>query len=470
MRKLLFLSLILAMLFVAIPPVQAQMPAKYETQVNVTNVSGSDGSITLRFFRQNGTELTPIVRSIKAGETMYFTSFTGVTNFDGSMVIESDVPLASMGMLIGKNSANAAIGYAGYIGASVGSNTVYLPLLMKQNYGYSTYFYIQNTTNTALTNVVVTYSNGKVTTIPSIPAYASYKIDNRTVSGLPKNFSGRVTASGPIAVAVVEYNEGSGNQLYSYNGFNIGAKFPVFPIVNQNNFGYWTGIALQNMGATATTVTVRYTPTIAGTTCTETITIPANDKRDFGTYAHAYDKSRAPYPVTTNCVVGQRFIGSGVVITNSANQDLVGIVNQINTSNEPNKGAALMSQNATTASDTVVFPFIQQWVGPWSWWTGMTVINVSGGTIAKDDIVCTVKGTGPSGAVTKTLKNPSALANNAGWLHQFYRDTSPMPNGFVGGAICKSSTGKAIVGMVNILAANAGTQIDSLAVYEGINP
>jgi hypothetical protein len=169
-------------------------------------------------------------------------------------------------------------------------------------------------------------------------------------------------------------------------------------------------------------------------------------------------------------VLGQKFIGSATVTANSANQDLVGIVNQINQSNDPNKGAALMSQSTTSASKTVVFPNIQQWVGAWSWWSGMTVINVSGSTIAAGDIVCTIKGTGPGGAVNQTLTNPSSLPNGSGWLKTFFRDASPLPNGFLGGAICTTTSGKAIVGMVNILADNAGKQIDSLAVYEGINP
>jgi hypothetical protein len=54
-------------------------------------------------------------------------------------------------------------------------------------------------------------------------------------------------------------------------------------------------------------------------------------------------------------------------------------------------------------------------------------------------------------------------------LHQFYKDRSPLPNGFVGGAVCSTPGGK-IVGTMNILANDAGIVIDSLAVYEGINP
>ncbi|NLN69808.1 MAG: hypothetical protein GX142_03345 [Chloroflexi bacterium] len=469
MRKLLYLSIILAMLFLAVPLVQAQAPAKYETQVNVTNVADVNGAITLRFFKRDGTELKPITRPIEAYETIYFTSFQDISNFDGSMVIESDVPLASMGMLISKNSAGNATGYAGYIGVPGGSDTVYLPLLMNSNYGYSTFFYIQNTTDTPI-SATVTYSNGKVTQIPNIEPSASHKIDNRGEAGLPKHFSAVVTASGAVAVAVVEYNDGTGNQLYSYNGFESGDTLPIFPMINENNYGYWTSANIQNTGTKSTTITMTYTPTEAGSSCTETITIPAGEKRDFGTYAFAFPLDWAPYTVASTCKNGERFIGSGTVTANSANQPLVGIVNQINETNDPNKGAALMSQSAALASDTIVFPFVQQWVGPWSWWTSMTVINVSGSTIAKNDIVCSVKCTASGGSpVDITMKNPEALANNAGWLHQFYWDRAPIPEGFLGGAICKSTSGQSIVGTLNILAHNAGIQVDSLAVYEGIS-
>lgn len=458
------------MLFLFVPPVEAQAPASYETAVNVTNVSNDPGTITLVFYRPNGTVAASIPHPIAAFETKEFTTFPGVASgFSGSMIIESTVPLASMGMVIGKNAAGQARGYAGYIGTSSGSDRVYLPLLMSNNYGYHTFFHIQNTSNSDV-NVTVTYSDGVPgPVINGLKPGASYKIDNRLEPGHVRDFTGIVEATGPIAVAVVEYNTGAGNQLYSYSGFNSGSTNPIFPMINENNFGYWTSANIQNVGTQPTTVTLTYTPTEAGTACTETQTIPPGEKRDFATYVFAYDKARYPHDITSNCGLGQRFIGGAVVTSNSANQPLVGIVNQINTTNDPNKGAALMSQNPDSASNTVVFPYLQQWAGTWNWWTSLTIINVSGASMPANSITCSIRGTGPAGPVNVTLRNPTALPNGAGWLHQFYRDRAPLPNGFVGGAVC-TTPGGAIVGTMNILAANAGIEVDSLAVYEGINP
>lgn len=470
MRKLLFLSIIISMLFFLVPPVEAQAPASYETSVNVTNVSDTDGAINLVFYNPDGSIAANIPDTIDAYETKSYTSFPGVaTGFSGSMIIESNVPLASMGMVIGKNSAGQARGYASYIGTSSGSDTVYLPLLMSFNFGFHTFFHIQNTSNMDV-DVTVTYSDGVVgPVINGLKPGASYKIDNRLEPGHARDFTGIVEATGPVAVAVVEYNTGAGNQLYSYSGFDSGTTRPIFPMINENNFGYWTSANIQNVGTEPTTVTLTYTPTEAGTACFETQTIPPGAKRDFATYVFAFDKSRYPHSITTNCVLGQRFIGGAVVTANSAEQPLVGIVNQINTTNDPNKGAALMSQNPDSASNTVVFPYLQQWAGSWRWWTSLTVINVSGGPLAAGAIQCNIRGTGPAGAFEATISNPTTLANGAGWLHQFYRDRAPLPNGFVGGAVCTTAGGE-IVGTMNILAAQAGIAVDSLAVYEGINP
>ena len=75
----------------------------------------------------------------------------------------------------------------------------------------------------------------------------------------------------------------------------------------------------------------------------ETQTIPAGEKRDFATYAFAFDPTDDyAYSLTTDCIMSEKFIGIGVVTGNTAGQDLVGINNQINNTDDPNKGAALM--------------------------------------------------------------------------------------------------------------------------------
>ncbi len=472
MRKITFLAVIIVMLAIAVVPVAAQIPASYSSTVNVTNLSNSAGTIYLDFYRSDGTKAAQISQSIAAYETKWIQSFAGLaTGFNGGLVISSSVPLASMSMLTGKNSAGTPVNYASYVGTSTGSGVVYLPLLMKSNYGYSTYFYVQNTSDAAV-NVTINYSDGTSRTITNLKPSASVKIDNRLEAHSAKSFSAKLTSSGgDITAAAVEYSDGQqGDQLYAYGGFSTGTTKPIFPMVNENNYGYWTSVNIQNMGASPTTVTVRYSPSAAGVACTETQTIPAGQKRDFATYAFAFSASLSPTPVTTNCARYEKFIGGAAVITNSNNQPLVGIVNQINTNEDPNKGGALMSLNPTTASDTVVFPYVRQWDGTQQWFSSWTIINVSGTSIAAGDIRCHVVGTDSGGAVNTYITNPTSIVNGGAWLKQFYKNYAPLNNGFVGGAVCTTTSGKHIVGAANILAANAGIAIDSLAVYEGITP
>jgi len=469
MKKFAILVVTLIMLAIPLQPVKAAYPSSYSSTVNVTNTTSGDGVISLTFYNSAGVAVYSFDEDIAGYETKYITSFGELSSsFDGSLVISSSVALASLSMLQGKNSVGSVMNYASYIGTSIGSADVYLPLLMKNNYGYNTYFYVQNTSGSPI-DVDITYTDGTSnTTIRGLASSAAVKIDNRLESHSTLSFSAHlVVTGGTVAVAVVEYSSGDqGDQLYAYSGFPSGSVEPIFPMINENNYGYWTSANIQNTGEQSTTVTVTYMPTQAGTLCTETQTIPAHGKRDFATYAFAWDPKLYTYSVSTNCARYQKFIGTAVVTANSNNQPLVGIVNQINNADDPNKGAALMSLNPDNGTDTVVFPNIQQWVGSQQWWTSWNIINVSDSNIAAGEIVCTVSDSGTS----RVFTNPTSLADGKGWLQQFYRSGTPLPNGFIGGAVCTTTTGAKIVGSANILAANAGIAIDSLAVYEGINP
>lgn len=469
-KRLIIALLVVVFVALSVEPVSAQLPSSYSSTVNVTDVTGSGGVITLTFYDLNGDIIDEIEDTISGYETKWYKTLPISSGFDGSMVISSSVQLASMSIIQAKNSSGNPMSYAGYIGTSSGSTEVFLPLLMSRNFGYHTYFYVQNTSSTPV-NIDIEYSDGTSRTINNLPPNTSAKIDNRLEDHPATYFSGRLTANGQIAAAVVGYSDGRyGKQLYSYTGFSSGALFPFFTIINQLNYGYWTGISLQNMGDVETTVTLEYTPVLSGQACFETQTIPPREERLFGNYTFVYSKPSDYPPIESDCRRGRTFIGTAVVTVNTNNQPLVGIINQLNLSLDPNKGAALMTQDPTSASDTIVFPYVQQWDGSWNWWTGWTVINASGGSLPAGDIECRVVGSSPSGPVNTVLSNPSQLGNGEGWYHLFYRNTAPLPNGFTGGAVCVSQSGGNILGSMNILAAGASTAIDSKATYEAINP
>lgn len=76
----------------------------------------------------------------------------------------------------------------------------------------------------------------------------------------PTVASGRITSDQPLAVIVRQYYSGGSGITATYNGFSAGGTTANLPLIMANNYGWYTGIAIQNLGSAATNVTVRYYP------------------------------------------------------------------------------------------------------------------------------------------------------------------------------------------------------------------
>ena len=233
-----------------------------------------------------------------------------------------------------------------------------------------------------------------------------------------------------------------------------------------NNYGYVTGIQIQNTGATATDVTVSYTPGApplgTGTACTETRTIPAGASRSFGLYVFTSFADPVPSSlVSETCVSGQTFVGAAKVTTNSASQDLVGIVNQLNAADS--KGAAYIAFDPAGATADVVFPLIMD--RNYGYFTGFNVANAGTATIAAADLTCTVTGTGISGAITEDFHPSADIPAGGAWN---LVNNGTLDDRFVGSAYCSGPDGSQLLGIVNELRFTAGA--DTSLAYEGTNP
>jgi hypothetical protein len=471
MRKFISILFVLAFLGALVVPVSAAGPASYESNVFVTNVTGGTGHITLDYFNSDGSIEATYSDTLAAYETKWYITLPGLTGtFDGSMVISSDVQLGSVSTVIGKDSGGAAMAYAQYVGRPSGATSIYLPLLMDTNFGFNTFYSVQNV-STSPVDITITYSDGlAVPAINDLQPGASAKINNQSEAHSAKKFSAILTATGgSITAAVVEWADGTyGNPLLAFNDFSGGATFPILPMVNENNYGYWTALPMQNLGASATTVTISYVPTKAGSACTETMQIPAYGQTEFGSYAFVFAGS--PYTGwSSTCAHGAKFVGIGTVTSNSASMPLVGLINQTTTILPgSDKGGTMSSVNPAAATSTVVFPDVRQWHGTYNWWTSITITNLSGFSLPIGDVDCHVVGTDPGGAVNMTYSNTTAIANGAGWIKDLFNGWGPMDNGFVGGMVCVSTTGK-IVGTANNLGHTAAASLDSYTLYDGIN-
>jgi hypothetical protein len=444
----------------------AGAPVSYSSAVSVVNLSGSTGNITFTYYNPDGSVAAAPTDTILAYATNIYDPLQSAVpvGFKGGLVVSSDVPLATISNLRGLDAAGKSISFASYDGFSGGTMEAYLPLLMANNYGYNTNFSVQNA-GSVDTAVTIAYSDGTTNnSITALKPGASVMIDQKTETHTTaKVFSAILTSTAaPIVTGVVEY----GPTLLAYGGFGSGSTMPIFPIVNANNYGYWSSVLIQNVGTVDTTVTVAYTPTLAGTACTETQTIAHGQSARFAESAFTFHNITGS---TTNCAYQVRFVGSGRVTTNTGgvNSPLVSVVNQVNTSVTENKGGAYVASDQAAGGSTIVFPIIHD--RNYGYWTAWFIVNNNTTDLAINAVDCRVTGKDKLGtAVDMHFKNPTVLHQFDGWLQN---NINTIANGFIGGATCTGPAGSKMVGVVNQL--GAGTLwngIDSLLVYEGINP
>jgi len=426
------------MLGIIVMPLTASAQITYTSGFQVQNLDTSNNAnIQITFYKQDGSIEATVPDTIPAGGSKTYFPLNAVSvGFNGSVVISSDREIRAIVNVLGNGLAYGA----SYGAFTAGATTVYVPLLMKANSGYNTWFNVQNT-GSAATNVFVTYSDGVTASCNNLQPGAACTLNQATephASGWVG--SAIITATQPLAVTVMEVGP---TTLFSYSGFTGGSTDVVMPLINANNAGYVTGVQIMNLGSTDTQVTVSYTPSLAGTPCTETKTIQAGKSETFALYAFARSVPGE------NCADGAKFIGSARVTSNSANQPLVAIVNQLNAS--ANKGAAYEAFDPSTATSTVVMPLIMDRNS--DYWTGFSVMNVSTTTTT---VTCTFSGSSHTeSAMLAPGQALTALQNGV-----------IAPN-YVGSATCTASGGGKIVGIVNEL--NSVLTGDAFLVYSAFN-
>lgn len=439
MKKIISLSSA-AVLAVAMATVSAIQPASalkfaYTSGIQVQNLSAANAAVAVTFYDALGAVGGTINDSITANGAKTFFPLTQVASgFNGSAIVSSDQQVAAVVNVLG----DGGVAGAAYVGQSTGSANVFIPLLAKGNYGLDTWYKVQNV-GSADATVSVLYSDGAIGNATIKPgAAATFNQADETHSQLV--FSAKVTSNQPVVVTVIEEDP---KTMFAYNGFPAGSTSPVIPLVNTNNYGTITGIQMQNLGGSDTSVTLSYTPvTGGGTACSETLNVPANQSVTFAFFAFKQDNAGE------DCANGALFVGSARVTTNSTSQPLAAIINQV----LPDTfGEAYGSFDASGATGTIVMPLIMD--RNWGAYTGFSVMNVGS---AAATVTCTFTGTPYQ--VSRTLQPGEALAD-------LQRDK--IGDTYVGAGTCTATeAGSKLVGVVNEASTVAG---DTFYVYEAIN-
>lgn len=409
----------------------------YTSGVQFQNLESEEATLQLTAYNPDGTEDGSGQYTVAAdGSITLFPLADVSTGFSGSIVLSSDRNGAAIANVF---AADFSAG-GSYVGRSQGATEVQLPLLFRGNAGFDTWFSVQNA-GSAPASITIDYSDGaadRTATIPVGAAQTFFQVEE--TDHTDPVFAATITSDQPIVAAVIQESE---DIIFAYTGFTGGTPNPLMPLINFNA-GYITGAQIQNAGDTATEVTVAYTPVPGrGTACTETRTIAPGASETFALSAFAADQSGT----TTTCDGGAEFVGSAQIQTNSADQPLVAIVNQLLVGVN---GEAYGSFSADEATNSVVMPLILDRVGAQNFFTGFNVQNV--GDVATP-VTCTF--TDASYTVNVTLQPGEALND--------LQNNNIAPDYAGSGTCTASASGAKLVGVVNELGA---PDADNLLVYE----
>jgi len=402
----------------------------YVSGAQITNTSSEAATLTLTAYDADGTIDGQSTIAIAENGSITLFPLVPIDSMSAQTLrLSSDSELATIINVLTNDFDSGAS-----IVPSQLSTEIRLPLLCKCDYG--TVIGIHNTNDTAAT-VAIVYSDG-INRDETIPARAVRFYSQNFEDHTTAVFAGTITSDIPVSAAVLQTDS---IVSFAYSGFANTSVAPIFPLINVGGSGYVTGVQIQNAGTESTEVTLTYNPSLSGTSCAETQTISAGESATFALSA-LVDGSNS------NCAGGERFVGSASVTSNSTDQPLVGIANQLLPSVN---GEAYGSFRVEDATDTVVLPLVMDRNN--GFFTGFNIANV--GSTATD-VVCTF--TESSYTVTGTIPANGALTDI---------QNDKIADGYVGSATCIGDTDAKLVAVVNQL--GPSSTADQFLVYEGTN-
>ena len=423
----------------------------------VQNLENAEASINIMYYNQDGTEAIPggVGDTIPAmGSKTYYPIHPDGT-FNGSVVISSDKQVAAIANLLATGTVTAASATNSF---SAGATSVKLPLIMRGNYGFDTWFNVQNV-GTDTTHVTVTYvpgevGNAGVTEEADIPVGAAHTFDQAPNTALGDRFVGSavVTSDGQPLVATVEQvgSTESFMVLMGYNGFVAGSTTVNLPLVMALNYGFYTGIQCQNGGDASTTVTVGYGPNTVGVwePSDESAVVEAGASHTFLQLGGQWT---------------EMYVGSATVTSDPA-QPLMCIVNQVMAGAapaDPDFGTAYEGFDPAGTTSTASAPLIM--ANNYGYYTGVQVQNVSGADPCE---VCVTYGANTAGIFEPT---PECADIAAGASHTFLQLGGQWTDTYVGSATIEGD-GCNIVAIVNEFKAGESDQFFTYNAFNFVPP
>jgi len=446
MRKLSILLIVALLSTLLVLPASAQ-GITWTSGFQVQNLSSTaEASIRIYYYNQDGTQPagTPVDDTIPAMSSKTYYPIHAADGFNGSVVVESTEPVVAIANTLGNNPQYMASTES----FSGGAQEVNLPLIMRANAGYYTWFSVQNagSTNATVSVEYVPGSSGSAYTAPDVVILpgASATFDQRDLAALGAKFVGSaiITSDVPVVATVMQVGETYMNMM-GYNGFTEGSTTVSMPLIMSNNNGFYTGYQVQNVGNASTTVTIDYGANLGGTFN------PAND-----TATLAPGESMT-FLQNTGQFATETYIGSATIT--STGQPVVAIVNQV-LMGAVALGTAYNGVDPAAATNRVSAPLIM--ANNSGFYTGIQVMNVGGSAVEITvDYGANIAGTfNPADEVVTVGPGDSynSIQNSGTWTG----------NKYVGSLTVTAAAGSQLVMIVNEFLPGS---TDTFMTYNGFN-
>lgn len=403
MKKLLTVLLVLCFALAAFGKVQAATTVPggpFASAINIQNIGTTAASVTVKYVTPAGATAFTSSHSIAVGDVLsiYVPGVGGLAAGEYSVVVSSSQPVAAISNFSDSNSG------ASYSGANAGSTVWFIPGVYDNYYSYSSEVYAQNVSGAPQDITLQVFAPGNATAVytntkTAVPNEASVNWGLNGLAQLNNNvpYSAKVSAAGDVVVIANTYGTGAtAPQLYSFNGFPSGATSFFVPVAMKNYYGWNAAIAIQNVSATAASVSVVFSD--PGAT-TKNYTIQPNSAQSI------YVPSVAGLP---NGIFSAKITSSQAVAVS------------VNESNSYNRAATF--NGVPTATTTVYAPNVMKAYYKYS--SSITCQNV--GTVAA---TMTVTYAGQPGA-TETSGSIAPSANKVFYLP----NNTNLPNSYSGSA------------------------------------
>lgn len=321
------------------------------SEVTLASVLKSQFNTTSRFAIQNADNVavdltielyavgnpTPIQvthNNLPVGAAKYFDMGTlaavTTTSFNGSAIVRAveagtSTPADIVATVLELSTNGGAA--SSFEGISGGSSTVYMASALCQAFGSTSFYAVQNV-GASSAAVTVTYSNGN-TDVANIAPGAKNSFNGCNVNAA--NFNGAATITSNQPIVAIGKVSGNGNST-AFNGQAAGSEKLALPYVRFSVANWANGaqqrayLAIQNVGAAPTNITVQYVDkngTVVGTHTFANVPVGAK----VNTNPNHAGVTPAPMPEFGNPAVnpGGGF-GGAAIVTGSAGSQLVAVV------------------------------------------------------------------------------------------------------------------------------------------------